>query len=98
VTVSERQLQDAVLSLCTWLRLLAYHTHDSRRSQPGYPDLTVVGRKGVLFRELKSATGRPTRAQKEWLESLAAAGQDAAVWRPEDLASGRVKTELEGII
>ncbi|NHI19925.1 VRR-NUC domain-containing protein [Phycicoccus endophyticus] len=66
------------------LRCLTYHTHDSRRSNPGSPDLVIAGRRGVLYRELKTATGRLSRAQDEWLSTLVLAGANAAVWRPED--------------
>lgn len=65
---------------CGWA---TYHTHDSRRSEAGFPDLVLV-RERVLFRELKTATGAVSRRQREWLESLVAAGADAAVWRPGD--------------
>lgn len=63
---------------------LHYHTHDSRRSQAGYPDLTLVRGRKLLFRELKTETGRVTPEQRRWLEALEAAGQDAGVWRPRD--------------
>ncbi len=80
---TERELQALVTEACRWHRLLVYHPYDSRRSEPGYPDLTIVG-KSVLFRELKSARGRVTDAQDTWLRRLAAASADAAVWRPAD--------------
>ena len=61
-----------------------YHTHDSRRSEPGFPDLVLV-RDRVLFRELKTNTGRISPAQKHWGAVLTAAGADFKVWRPKDL-------------
>jgi hypothetical protein len=51
----------------------------------------------VLFRELKTQRGRVTAEQREWLHALLAAGQDAGVWRPEDLLSGRIQRELTAI-
>jgi len=63
---------------------LVYHTHDSRRSQPGFPDLVLV-RDRVLYRELKAATGRVSAEQQVWLDRLERAGADAAVWRPGDI-------------
>lgn len=93
--MSEADLQAAVLAMCRWMGLLVYHTHDSRRSQPGYPDLTIAGPGGVIFRELKTARGRVSDAQKRWLQVLGAGHADAAVWRPADLAEGVIRTELE---
>ena len=61
-----------------------YHTYDSRRSNPGFPDLVLVGCNGVLYRELKTDRGRLTPMQEWWLNSLLDAGQDAGVWRPSD--------------
>ena len=82
--MNENQFQQKVLDLCKWLGLKAYHTFDSRRSEPGFPDLVIVGKRGIIFAELKSTTGKVSLAQTEWLESIALAGGTAAIWRPED--------------
>ena len=66
-----------------------YHTYDSRRSEAGFPDLVLV-RDCVLWIELKSSKGALTPPQKDWLEALAAAGQECHVWRPKDLMSGLI--------
>jgi hypothetical protein len=52
----------------------------------GWPDLVLVHpRRGkILFRELKTDTGEASLEQVGWLAALAAAGQDALVWRPRD--------------
>lgn len=63
----------------------------------GYPDLTIVGPGGVLWRELKSARGVTSPEQRTWIAKLIGAGQDAAVWKPEDLHSGRIETELRAL-
>ena len=81
--MTERDLLDAVRQACRWSALLVYHTHDSRRSERGFPDVVICGPSGVLFRELKSSTGRLSPAQREWLDKLRQAGADAAVWRPD---------------
>ena len=95
---SERVFQSHVVQLAQVLGWLVYHTHDSRRSAPGFPDLVLVhvGQGRVLWRELKSARGRLSVPQREWLDSLEAAGEDAGVWRPEDWVSGVVEAELKG--
>lgn len=63
----------------------------------GYPDLTIAGPGGLLFRELKSATGRLSAEQQDWAATLASAGADFAVWRPEDLRTKRIERELRAI-
>jgi hypothetical protein len=63
----------------------------------GYPDLTIVGAGGILFRELKSAVGRPSPEQVVWIKRLSAAGANAGIWKPEDLHSGRIEQELRDI-
>lgn len=78
------------------LGLRGYHTHDSRRSESGYPDWTITGRR-TIFRELKTQRGKVSRAQQEWLDALTAAGDDASVWRPMDLLTGRIARELVAV-
>lgn len=94
LVITEKQLQELVRELAGYLRLLCYHTHDSRRSEPGFPDLVIVGPNGVLFRELKSARGVLTTDQEQWLSALGAACQNADVWRPGDWPD-RIRRELE---
>ena len=71
--MSEADLERQVRGIARDLRVLVYHTFDSRRSEPGFPDLVCVGR-GVLYRELKRENGRLTTAQKCWLAALTEAG------------------------
>lgn len=79
--MTEAVLLANVVEACRWLGLRCYHTHDSRRSVAGFPDLVIVGRR-VAFVELK-ANSRISRAQQAWLDALGAAGQWVYVWRPE---------------
>lgn len=72
-----------------------YHTYDSQRSQPGFPDLVIVGEHGVLFRELKTESGRLTPMQVHWLHVLTLAGQNARLWRPSDLPA--IQAELKAL-
>lgn len=96
--MSEDELQEAVRDLCKLLGLAVFHVHDSRRSWgPGYPDLTIVGNRGVIWRELKSASGQLSGHQRQWMYRLRAAGQDWALWRPCDLHSGRIARELRTV-
>lgn len=95
---SERQLQDHVMLVARALGWRVYHTHDSRRSPAGFPDLVMVHavQRRTVFRELKAERGRMRPGQPEWLEDLGAAGQDAGVWRPRDVVSGEVERTLRG--
>lgn len=80
----ERDFQAKVLELAKLTGWFVYHTFDSRRSEPGFPDLVLVHpRQGrVLFRELKTDTGQLSLHQVKWLQALKDAGADAEVWRP----------------
>lgn len=90
----EAVLQSFVRVECRRCGLLHYHPHRSDRSEPGFPDSVIVGPGGVLFRELKSATGRPSPDQVVWLQRLREAGADADIWTPADKYSGRISNEL----
>jgi len=91
--MSERQLQSAVVELAGWLGWMTYHTHDSRRSNPGFPDLVLVKGNTLLFVELKSAKGRLTPEQTEWLRALGFVAS-VATWRPCDWTSGEIERAL----
>jgi hypothetical protein len=96
---TEADFQQRIIQIAQASGWLVYHTHDSRRSQPGFPDLVLVhaGRRLTLFRELKKETGVLSPKQREWIHELTEAGQDVAVWRPRqwfdqtipDLLTGR---------
>ena len=61
-----------------------YHTYRSRKSPSGFPDLVLV-RDRVIFAELKSDVGKPTKDQQAWFDALQLAGAEAYLWRPDDL-------------
>jgi hypothetical protein len=94
--MTEAQLQDAIRELARIRGWMYFHPYDSRRSTPGFPDLILVHpRTGQLIAaELKSATGRLTDAQKQWIGALYRAGIDVRVWRPEDLTNGAIAAAL----
>lgn len=79
---SEKQFQAAVLELAGIYHWLCYHTHDSRRSQAGFPDVIATRSGQVLAIELKSDKGKLTPEQKVWLDALSKAGIRCHVWRP----------------
>lgn len=89
-TVAERVFQDNVERRAIRYGLLVYHTHDSRGSRKGWPDLVVAGPGGAIFRELKTAKGTTTMEQERWLALLRQIGMDAKVWRPADIRTGEI--------
>lgn len=84
LTVTEAIFQSWVLGIATWNNWLVYHTHDSRRSEEGFPDLVLV-RERVVYAELKRPKGKAAPAQVKWIEKLRAAGAEVYLWYPDDL-------------
>lgn len=96
---SESEFQSHVMTLAKSLGFTQqYHTADSRRSNPGFPDLVLIhGRtKKLMFVELKAQAGRVSPAQESWLDDLRLGGHVAEVWRPSDWVSGRILQMLRG--
>lgn len=92
---TEAEFQEAVTDLA---HLSGWQTMHVRRSMTapsrarwatttslaGWPDLVLWRPGRLLFRELKSDTGRVSAEQQAVLESLAQSGADVGVWRPSD--------------
>ncbi len=80
---TEAQFQAAVIGCAEIHHWKSYHTHDSRRSASGFPDLCLV-RERVVYAELKrSRKEKVSPEQQEWLTVLRNAGQAAYLWNPE---------------
>lgn len=76
-----QQLKD-LSRLCGWR---AYHTLDSRGSDPGFPDLVLVRSPELVFAELKTEKGLPTPDQEAWLQALSnCTAHQTRLWRPSD--------------
>ena len=99
-TWTEKQFQAQVVGLAKQLGWMAYHTYDSRRSEPGYPDLTLVHpQHGLIFAELKTEKGRVSPEQREWLEVLSAVAFpypliSVYTWRPRHWADRTIHEAL----
>ncbi|MGH2878933.1 MAG: VRR-NUC domain-containing protein [Solirubrobacteraceae bacterium] len=89
---TEKQFQTAVVEYAELNGWLVYHTYDSRRSNPGFPDLVMARGYRLVFAELKSEKGRESRAQTEWLDALGRATPEVWLWRPSDWP------EIEGVL
>jgi hypothetical protein len=81
---SEKQFMAEVRDLLKMAGWRSYHTHDSRKSDAGFPDLVAVRGPRVVWIELKAEGGKATAAQLNWLEDLKAADQEVYLWRPSD--------------
>lgn len=92
----EKELEQNVADACKTLGLLRYHTHRAQHSPAGFPDDVIVGCR-VMYRELKRSGEKPTAEQQEWLDRLAAVGEDVGVWRPEDWMDGTIVAELTAL-
>jgi hypothetical protein len=79
------------------LGLFGYHPRNSKGSEPGWPDWAIVGRGGILFRELKSEHGSLSPEQRHVGELITRAGGNWAVWRPRHLLDGTIGCELANL-
>jgi len=99
--LAEAGLLEHLRALARRAGWLCFHTHDSRRSEPGFPDLVLCrppnahGPGRLLFLECKSSTGKLTAEQATWLSVLAQVpGIQARVVRPQDV--GAIEAWLQG--
>ena len=67
---TEAAFQQQLVQLAELYGWRSYHTHDSRRSQRGFPDLVLVRGPELIFAELKTDTGRIKPEQLEWIDAL----------------------------
>lgn len=92
--VSEADFTAAVLALareCGWKAVhfrAAMTRHGWRTPVQGdgenWPDIVAVRKPRKIAAELKAETGRVREGQLEWLDLLAACGDEAYLWRPSD--------------
>lgn len=93
--ITEKEFQTQVVELAQRMGQLDYHTHDSRRSAPGFPDLVLCKpERKVIFIELKTESGKPTNHQLLWIGALRSAGADARLWRPRHFDSCEIQEAL----
>lgn len=82
---TEKVFQAQVEELAKHCGWLVYHTYDSRRSAPGFPDLVMCRADRCLVVELKSVKGRESQEQRKWLAAFNRVPHiEVYVWRPGD--------------
>ena len=82
--MTEKQFQAQIVKFAKMQGWMVYHTFDSRKSEPGFPDL-MLAKDRILYRELKSEDGKLTFYQKRWGDRIRQAGGDWEVWRPSQI-------------
>jgi hypothetical protein len=85
--VTEKDFQAQIVEAAQWLGWLVYHDFDSRRSEPGFPDLVLVGTGANIGRliviECKTEHGLVSAAQLKWLGAfMAVPGVEVVTARP----------------
>jgi hypothetical protein len=81
--VTEKAFMQTVLDLAHLTGWTSYHTHDSRRSTAGFPDLVLLRRERCIVAELKRDGKLPTPVQMSWLLLFAQVpGVHATCWHP----------------
>ena len=81
----ERDFQAQIIDLAHLQGWRIYHTRDSRRSEPGFPDLVLVRGRCCIFAEVKTESGKVTSEQREWLDALSGVHEHSTIiWRPGD--------------
>lgn len=68
--ITEKQFMGQVIQLAKLFGWLIYHTHDSRRSVAGFPDLILLRGGRLLVVELKVGKNRATADQQAWLREF----------------------------
>ncbi len=97
---TEKQFAQTVINMARAYGWIVGCTHDSRKSEPGEPDLRMVhpDQRRVIFAELKTEKGRLSKGhwnlrqtrwlpgQDDWLEALRQCpGVETYLWRPSDM-------------
>lgn len=85
LTMNENEWQAKVVEFARWNGWHVFHPYYSRRSEPGWPDLSMIRDGHLVFAELKTRTGRVTAAQHRVLSLLdECADVEVYLWRPMD--------------
>lgn len=108
--MTETEFLEKVTMMAAGKGLLWHHCTDSRRcdGQRGFPDLVIVGPRGITLVELKIPGGETSAEQDLWhwtlnqVDSLCGRecernGQFHQLWTPSGLENGRIERELSDL-
>jgi hypothetical protein len=114
--MTEKELQAAVIELAQTLGWKVAHFRPAMNARgdwrtpvaadgKGFPDLVMVSKHALLFIELKSAKGRVSPEQRDWLDRLMHKSHEwdhnggcvigTDVWKPEDWTNGTIEKLLK---
>lgn len=95
--MTEAELTRAVLALCDRHGALSHFCPDSRRckGRRGFPDVPILGTRGMVLAELKADDGQTSADQDLWHWTAHQAGVPYRIWRPADLRSGLIERAIE---
>ena len=104
--ITEKQFQAAVVKLAKWYGWKVFHPMPVENSRgiwrtaiagdTGFPDLVLAhATRGLIIAELKTATGRTSEKQAEWIDTLLMAGAEVYIWRPRDFPA--IELRLGGL-
>lgn len=83
--LTEKAFQQQIIDLAKLRGWLVYHVFDSRRSNPGFPDLILIRGDTLQAFEVKTEKGRVSADQEAWLDAFGGVVViDAEVVRPSD--------------
>jgi len=69
-------------------KALVYHTHDSRHSAAGFPDLVILLPGKLIFAELKAEGKELSEDQQAWMDGLAQVERLGwYVWQPHQMSA-----------
>lgn len=98
IRVNHKEMNAELVSLSRQLGAYCWiNSGEITQHGTGWVDAVVIGDRGVLFVENKTAEGRRTRAQWRVALLLIARGLEYRLYRPFDYESGLVRKDLEAI-
>lgn len=94
--VLERDLQENVRVLANMRGWLYYHTHRSRHSPAGFPDVIAIKEDvgAIVVAECKRQKAKPTPEQQRWLQAFTRCGIEGRLWTPSMWNSGEIEAVL----
>ena len=103
--LSEKDLQAAVIELANLYGWTVSHFRAAQNSRgdwrtpvaaqgKGFPDLTMLRGSRIVVAELKSARGKVTREQGDWLLAWRQTAAEVFVWYPADWLDGTIEKAL----
>ena len=83
--MNEKDFQRQVCDIASIYGWLWHHETYSVGSKPGFPDLVMTRSDRTIFAELKTDSGKLTKAQQTWREALCEnQSVEYYLWRPRD--------------